>query len=69
MPNIIALRTTCLEAIDGDLVVDEVLRQRLGTAKTDWLTPLHDHITSFGFLQKAAGAEAKAAAKSKATPK
>ena len=69
LPNIIALRTTCQEAIDGDRVVDEVLRQLLETAKTDWLTPPHDHITSFGLLQKATGAAAEAAAKSKATPK
>ena len=69
LPEIIALRTACQEAIDGDRVVDDALRQLLETAKTDWLTPLHDHITSFGFLQKAKSAAAKAAATSKATPK
>ena len=65
----IQLRSVCQSAIDGDRVVDDALRQELETAKTDWLSPLKDHITSFGFLQKAKTQAAKATAKSKASNK
>ena len=65
----IHLRRVCQTAIDGDRVVDDALRQELETAKTDWLSPLKDHITSFGFLQKAKTQTAKATAKSKASNK